>query len=67
MHIYIYDHILYIHGHIYTYTGSEGNCTSRMANRFELTKGLHYIIGPAGELITAIRITLHQGPVQAIN
>ena len=26
---------------------------------FELIRGLHYIIGPAGELITAVGITLH--------
>ena len=44
----------------------EGNFTSRMVNYFEVIKGLHYIIGPAGELITAVGITLHQWPVQGI-
>ena len=48
-------------------TGSEGNFTSRMVNYFELIKGLHYIIGPAEELITAVGITLHQWPVWGMN
>ena len=38
-----------------------------MVNYFELIKGLHYIIGPAGELITAIGITLDQWPVRGIS
>ncbi len=35
-------------------TASEGDFTSRMVNVFELIKGLHHIIGPAGGLITAV-------------
>ena len=50
---------------IFTF-GSEGNFTSRMVNYFEWTKGLHYIIGPAGELNKAVGITLHQWPVQKL-
>ena len=37
-----------------------------MVNFLELIKGLHYIIGPAGELITAVGITLHHWPVRGI-
>ena len=48
-------------------TGSEGNFTIRMVNYFEFIKGLHYIIGAAGELIIAVGITLHQWPLREMN
>ena len=43
------------------------NFTSRIVIVLELIYGLHYIIGPPRQLITAPGITLHHWPVQGIN